>query len=99
MYFRRSGRKKLAERFVWEAVRNGDFNTEDTEFTEGQIGRWQRELTVRTAFELLVKDNGQQGFVDLDFAFVFDETEFSEFVHEEIDAGTRGADHFGQGFL
>ena len=46
-----------------------------------------------------VQNNSQQGFVDLDFSVVFDEAEFSEFVHEEIYARTRGADHFGQGFL
>ena len=32
-------------------------------------------------------------------AVVFDEAEFAEFVHEEIDAGASGADHFGEHFL
>jgi|SRR5277367_314422 len=82
---------------LWKAF----FNSEDAEITEKRIRarRWQGKLRVDMVFDLFVEDNCQQGFVDFDFAVVFDETEFSEFVHEEIDAGTRSADHFGQGFL
>lgn len=32
-------------------------------------------------------------------AVVFQEAQFSELVHEEMDAGPRGADHLGQRFL
>jgi hypothetical protein len=46
-----------------------------------------------------VQDNGEQRLVDLDFAVVFDEAELPEFVHEEIDARTGGADHIRQGLL
>src|SRR5271168_5412334 len=53
----------------------------------------------RRAHCLFVEDDGQQGFVDLDSAVVLDEAEFPEFIHEEIHAGTRGADHFGKRFL
>jgi len=35
----------------------------------------------------------------VDFAVVFDETQFSEFVHEEIDARPRGADHLREHLL
>jgi hypothetical protein len=35
---------------------------------------------------LLVQDHCQQGLVDLDLPVVFDEAQFSEFVHEEIHA-------------
>ena len=62
--------------------------------------RRSRQTTHRLSRRsLLVQDDGEQGFVDLDFAVVFDEAQFPEFVHEEIDAGTSGADHAGQGFL
>jgi hypothetical protein len=43
----------------------------------------------------VVQDDFQEGFVYCDFAVVVYETEFPEFVHEEIHAGTGGADHFG----
>jgi hypothetical protein len=42
---------------------------------------------------LFVQDNGQQRLIDLDFAVVFDEPQLSEFVHEEIHAGTRRSNH------
>jgi hypothetical protein len=42
---------------------------------------------------LLVQDYRQQRLVDFDFAVIFDEAQFSEFVHEEIHTRTRGSDH------
>ena len=49
---------------------------------------------------LLVQDECQQRLVDLDPAVVvFDEAEFSKFVHEEIDARARRADDFRQSLL
>lgn len=49
--------------------------------------------------ELFVENDGQQGFIDFDSAVVFDEAEFSEFIHKEIHAGASGAYHFRQGLL
>jgi len=46
-----------------------------------------------------VKDDAEEGAIDLQAAVVFDEAELAEFVHEEIDAGAGGADHFGKHFL
>jgi hypothetical protein len=44
---------------------------------------------------LLVQNKCQQGLVDLNpTAVVFDEAQFSKFVHEEIHARARGADYF-----
>jgi hypothetical protein len=48
---------------------------------------------------LLVKDDFQKRFVDRDFSVVLDESEFPEFVHKEIHARPRGADHFRERFL
>jgi hypothetical protein len=36
---------------------------------------------------LLVKDNTQEGIVDVDLAVVLDEAQFPEFVHEKINPG------------
>jgi hypothetical protein len=46
-----------------------------------------------------VEDYVEEGGVDLEATVVFDEAHFAEFVHEEIDAGAGGANHFGQDFL
>ena len=46
-----------------------------------------------------MQDDTEEGIVDVDFAVVFDETQFSKFVHEKIDAGPRGADHLRQHLL
>jgi hypothetical protein len=49
---------------------------------------------------LLVEDKCQQGLVYLNpAAVVFDEAQLSEFVHEEIHAGTRRADDLRQNLL
>jgi hypothetical protein len=37
--------------------------------------------------------------MNLDLAIIADETQLSEFVHEEADAGAGGADHLRQCFL
>jgi hypothetical protein len=43
---------------------------------------------------LLVQDNTQQGRVDVDAAIILNEAQSLEFVHEKIDPGARGPDHF-----
>jgi hypothetical protein len=43
----------------------------------------------------VVQNYGQEGFIDFDFAVVFDKAEFPEFVHEEIHAGTGRSNHLG----
>lgn len=48
---------------------------------------------------LVVQDDAQKRAVDLKAVVIFDEAHFLEFVHEEIHAGARGADGFGQGLL
>jgi len=53
----------------------------------------------KLASSLLVQDNTQQGIVDVDLAVVFDEAQFSEFVHEKIDPWACRADHLRQHFL
>jgi len=47
----------------------------------------------------VVKHGVQKRMMDLDLAIIADETELAEFVHEEADAGTGGADHLRQYFL
>jgi hypothetical protein len=46
-----------------------------------------------------VQDNTQEGFVDVDLAVVFDEAQFPEFVHEEIDSRPCRANRLRQHFL
>src|SRR4030095_8525606 len=53
----------------------------------------------RIANELIVQDEAEERGVDLEVAVVFEEPQVSELVHEEIDARTCRADHFGKGFL
>ena len=49
---------------------------------------------------LLVQDNIQEGSVDVETAFVvFNEPEFPEFIHEEIDPAARCPDHPRQHLL
>ena len=66
---------------------------------------WGRILRTRKDGELgaavlLVQNKCQQRLVYLDFAVVvFDEAQFSKFVHEEIHARARGADDFRQSLL
>ena len=52
-----------------------------------------------TYFRRVVKNCVQKRVVDLDLAVIADEAELAEFVHEEADAGTGGADHLRQCFL
>ena len=47
----------------------------------------------------IVQNHVEQGAVDLDRAVVLDEPKLAEAVHEEADAGSRGADHVREGFL
>ena len=48
----------------------------------------------------VVQDDAQEGVMHLDAAaVVVDEAEFSELVHEEIDAGAGRPDHFREHFL
>jgi hypothetical protein len=46
-----------------------------------------------------VQNYTQQGRVDVDAAIVLNEAQFLEFVHEKIDSGARGTDHFRQHLL
>jgi hypothetical protein len=48
---------------------------------------------------LLVQHDTQERSVDLKAAVVLDETQLAEFVHKEIDARARGADHLCQRLL
>ena len=48
---------------------------------------------------LIVQDYAQERSVDVEPAVVPDESQLSEFVHEEIHAGARCADHFGERLL
>lgn len=49
---------------------------------------------------LFVKDDLEEGVVDVDASIIIsDEAVLSELVHEEIDAGACGANHFGEHFL
>ena len=47
----------------------------------------------------VVQDDAQKDIVDVNFADVFDEAQFPEFVHEEIDPRPGGPDHRGQHLL
>jgi hypothetical protein len=56
--------------------------------------------SVRQAARRCVRDNTQEGFLDLKSAtVVLNEAEFPEFVHEKVDSGARCADHLRQRFL
>jgi hypothetical protein len=47
-----------------------------------------------------VQDDAEERIINVDLAVgVVDEAEIAELVHEEIDAGAGGADHFRQGLL
>jgi hypothetical protein len=46
-----------------------------------------------------VENNAQEGRIDVETAIVANETEFPEFIHEEIDSGARRPDHFRQSLL
>ena len=48
---------------------------------------------------LVVQDDAEERAVDFKTVGIVNEAEFLEFVHEEIHAGTRCADHFRQSFL
>src|ERR1700682_1838186 len=59
-----------------------------------------RTLSSQDIAVLLFQNKCQQGLVDLDLTVVvFDEAEFSKFVHEEIHARARSADYFRQSLL
>src|SRR5437867_9409892 len=48
---------------------------------------------------LVVEDDIEEGTVHVQPAVVVDESQFAELIHEETDAGARGADHLGEHFL
>ena len=47
----------------------------------------------------VVEDDIEEGTVHVQPAVVVYEAQFAELIHEETDAGARGADHLGQRFL
>ena len=47
----------------------------------------------------VVQDNTHEGTVDLESAFVVDETQFLELIHEKVNSGARRADRLRQRFL
>jgi hypothetical protein len=49
--------------------------------------------------QLIEQDHIEQRLMHLDAAVVTDKAELAKAVHEEADAGSRGADHLRQGFL
>ena len=54
---------------------------------------------IRPRERLLVQDDFQKRFIDCNFAVVLDESEFPEFVHEEIHPRPRGSNHFRERLL
>src|SRR5258708_4690780 len=50
-------------------------------------------------FESVVQHDAQERSIDFNSAVVLDETQLPEFVHEQIDACARGADHLRQRLL
>src|SRR5260370_27524880 len=56
-------------------------------------------LLILLYLRLIAQHGVQKRRVNLDFSVVVDESLFPELVHEEADAGSGGADHFGQRFL
>jgi len=53
----------------------------------------------RTSVARSLLQQGSQRTINLEPAVVTDEAQLAEFVHEEIDARSRGADHIGQRVL
>jgi hypothetical protein len=53
----------------------------------------------RTQFALVMQHDAQERSIDLNPAVVPDEAQLLEFVHEQIDARPRCANHLGQRFL
>src|SRR5439155_13171816 len=62
-------------------------------FTEGT------SCTTEQGGSLIVQDDGEQRVVDLEPVRVVDESQPLEFLHEDIHAPSRGADHFRQRLL
>ena len=50
-------------------------------------------------WQSIVQDHIQQGLMDQDATVVLDKTEFAKAIHEEADAGPRGADHLRKRLL
>ena len=48
---------------------------------------------------LVVQDNTEEGRIYVEAAVVLDEAQFSEFIHEKIDARSRCPDHLRQSLL
>ena len=46
-----------------------------------------------------MENNAQEGSVDVQPAVVMNEAQLSEFIHEKIDPGARGPNHFRQRLL
>jgi hypothetical protein len=46
-----------------------------------------------------VQDNTQQGRVDVNVAIILNQAQTLEFVHEKVDPGARGPNHFRQRLL
>src|ERR1700691_442909 len=61
--------------------------------------KWFAGMMSRAGSLSVVQYDAEQRLIYLEPAVVLNESQFLEFVHEEIDARARGANHFGQGLL
>jgi hypothetical protein len=93
--------KKLARCRVTERVESGAFDRYAvvSSVTNSDLSRSMPLSDKRASWSLLVQDNTQEGFVDVDLAVVSDEALSPEFVHEKIYPRASCANHFRQHLL
>jgi len=75
--------------------------TEERPVTEnrGVLTRFDAQQILALPATLVVRDNTQDGIIDVNAAVVLKETQLSEFVHENIDPRPRRANHLRQHLL